>query len=117
VVDDALQEITDIVRGADLLDSTPRQILLQQMLGYPTPAYAHLPVIRQADGTKLSKSLSSQPLDPGNPLPALRQAYAWLGQDLDETGDSGNAREFLDRALAAFHPGRIAANDRFLPIE
>lgn len=117
VVDDALQEITDVVRGADLLDSTPRQILLQQMLGYPTPVYAHLPVIRQADGTKLSKSLFSQPLDPANPLPTLRLAYSWLGQDPGETGGSSNAREFLDRALAAFQPGRIGANDRFLTVD
>ena len=117
VVDDALQEITDVVRGADLIDSTPRQILLQQMLGYPTPAYAHLPVIRQADGAKLGKSLSSAPLDPVDPLPALRLAYESLGQDPGETGGSASARQFLDRALAAFRPDRIPAKDRFLPLE
>jgi glutamyl-Q tRNA(Asp) synthetase len=117
VVDDALQEITDVVRGADLIDSTPRQILLQQMLGYPTPAYAHLPVIRQADGAKLGKSLHSAPLDPVDPLPALRLAYQSLGQDTGATGGSAGARQFLDRALAAFRPDRIPAKDRILPLE
>ena len=117
VVDDALQEISDVVRGADLIDSTPRQILLQQMLGYPTPTYAHLPVIRRPDGTKLGKSLSSQPLDPREPLPALRLAYEWLGQCPEAADGSADARQFLDRALAAFDPGRIPAEDRFLPID
>ncbi len=117
VVDDAVQEITDVVRGADLLDSTPRQILLQRMLGYPTPAYAHLPVIRMSDGVKLSKSLSSSAVEPGDPLPALRTAYGWLGQDEGETDGSADPREFLDRALAAFQPGRIPANDRILPFD
>ncbi len=56
VVDDAAQAITDMVRGADLLDSTPRQILLQRALGLPTPNYAHLPLLLDGDGQKLSKS-------------------------------------------------------------
>src|SRR3546814_2162471 len=56
VVDDAAQGITDIVRGCDLLDSTPRQIALQRALGLPTPNYAHVPVLLGADGRKLSKS-------------------------------------------------------------
>src|SRR3546814_11917861 len=55
-VDDAAQGITDIVRGCDLLDSTPRQIALQRALGLPTPNYAHVPVLLGADGRKLSKS-------------------------------------------------------------
>jgi glutamyl-Q tRNA(Asp) synthetase len=55
VVDDADQGVTDIVRGADLLDSTPRQILLQRLLGVPTPRYLHVPLVRHADGEKLSK--------------------------------------------------------------
>lgn len=117
VVDDGLQEITDVVRGADLIDSTPRQILLQQLLGYPTPTYAHLPVLRQRDGTKLGKSLGTAPLDPDDPLPALRLAYGWLGQEPRATGASGNVAQFLDLALAAFEPDLIPAEDLLLPFD
>lgn len=115
VVDDALQGITDVVRGADLIDSTPRQILLQQLLGYATPRYAHLPVIKTADGLKLSKSLRSAPIDPADPLPALRLAYAWLGQDARALAGSAGARDALRRALGAFQPERIPASNRVLP--
>ena len=55
VVDDAYQGITDVVRGADLLDNTPRQIYLQQLLGYPTPQYTHIPLVLNTQGQKLSK--------------------------------------------------------------
>jgi glutamyl-Q tRNA(Asp) synthetase len=79
VVDDAAQGITEIVRGADLLDSTPRQLLIQRSLGLPSPAHLHLPVIVDCDGVKLSKSAGSLALDPGDPLPALRLALSMLG--------------------------------------
>lgn len=114
VVDDALQGITEVVRGADLIDSTPRQILLQGMLGYPTPGYAHLPVIRAADGSKLSKSLRSAPIDPRDPLPALRLAYAWLGQETCALEGSCNPGDALRRGLEAFDPKRLPATDRVL---
>lgn len=80
VLDDADQAITHVVRGADLLDSTPRQIWLQQCLGVPTPAYAHLPVVVNAAGEKLSKQTLAEPLDDNNPVPALWQALDFLGQ-------------------------------------
>jgi glutamyl-Q tRNA(Asp) synthetase len=78
VVDDAFQGITEVVRGSDLLDSTARQIWLQRCLGLPTPAYRHLPLVMGTDGRKLSKSDQACPVDPANPLPALRQALAFL---------------------------------------
>ncbi len=80
VVDDADQGITDVVRGADLLLSTPRQILLQRALGIATPRYAHVPLVLDGEGRKLSKSLDAAPVDPDNPLTALNRAWALLGQ-------------------------------------
>ncbi|MDI9239462.1 tRNA glutamyl-Q(34) synthetase GluQRS [Lysobacter sp. LF1] len=107
VVDDAAQDITDVVRGADLLDSTPRQILLQRALGLPTPRYAHLPLVLGPDGRKLSKSDAALPVDPTDPLPALRAAWLRLGQTpVAETGDLAG---FLQRAVPAFEPDRIPA--------
>jgi glutamyl-Q tRNA(Asp) synthetase len=80
VVDDAEQGVTDVVRGADLLDSTPRQIFLQRLLGAPTPRYLHVPVAVNAAGEKLSKQTLAQPVDAADPVPALRAALAFLGQ-------------------------------------
>lgn len=80
VVDDALQEITHIVRGADLLESTPRQMLLQQCLGYATPRYAHLPVALNAQGQKLSKQTGAKALDTRRPGPELFRCLQFLGQ-------------------------------------
>lgn len=79
VVDDAAQGVTQVVRGADLLPSTPSQIHLQQLLNLPTPGYCHLPVAYDANGDKLSKQTGAPALDPGQPLPALIQALRHLG--------------------------------------
>ena len=84
VVDDAFQRITEVVRGADLLDSTPRQILLQRLLGLPTPAYLHLPLAVDADGRKLSKSSDAAPLDLGDPRATLAAALRFLDQSVPE---------------------------------
>ena len=79
VVDDAAQGITDVVRGADLLASTPRQIFLQRALGAPTPRYLHVPIAIDAQGDKLSKQTGAQPL-PAAPVPTLLAAWRFLGQ-------------------------------------
>lgn len=107
VVDDAAQGITEVVRGADLLDSTPRQILLQRALGLPTPRYAHLPVVLDGDGRKLSKSSAALPVDPDDPLPALRLAWAALGQEPSVLARAGSVEGLLAAAQQGFVPSRI----------
>ena len=107
VVDDASQAITDVVRGADLLDSTPRQILLQRLLGLPAPRHAHLPLVVDGHGRKLSKSDAATPIDPRHPLPALPAAWAALRQDREAVAAAGDAAEFLARARDSFVAARI----------
>ncbi|MBO9662451.1 tRNA glutamyl-Q(34) synthetase GluQRS [Dokdonella sp.] len=104
VVDDAAQGITAVVRGADLLDSTPRQILLQRLLDLPRLQYAHLPLALGADGRKLSKHELALPVDGDDPLPALRAALRFLGQPLPP---ARNVRDLLSAALEEFDAGRI----------
>ena len=94
VVDDAVQGITHIVRGADLLDSTPRQIFLQRLLGYPSPCYLHLPVVTNATGEKLSKQTNAAAIDLNNALPQLVAAIRFLGQE--------PPNEILDGDISAF---------------
>lgn len=84
VVDDADQGIDHVVRGADLIYSTPRQIRLQQTLGVPTPQYAHLPVALDAQGQKLSKQTLAAPVDAAHAVPALFAALRFLGQNPPE---------------------------------
>ena len=78
VVDDAAQGVTQVVRGADLLDNTPRQIHLQRLLGLKTPAYAHVPLLLEPDGNKLAKSSRSIQLDSDKPLPLLIKVFDLL---------------------------------------
>ena len=79
VIDDAAAGVTHVVRGADLLDNTPRQIYLQRLLGLPTPAYAHVPVLVEAGGGKLAKSARSVRVDGGSVLPQLLRVFELLG--------------------------------------
>ena len=110
VVDDAAQGMTDVVRGADLLDSTPRQILLQQALGLPVPRYAHLPLVVDAQGRKLSKSLAALPIDASDPLPALRAAWRALGQAPTALDDAASVADALEDARHRFDPRRIPSS-------
>lgn len=87
VVDDAFQCITEVVRGCDLLDSTPRQILLQRLLGLPTPAYLHIPLAVDAQGHKLSKSTDAPAVADADPRGALERALGFLGQPVPAAPD------------------------------
>lgn len=80
VIDDAAQGITHVVRGSDLLDTTPKQVFLQQTSGHSTPAYAHLPVITTLAGQKFSKQNHAPPLNSDKASRNLRQALAFLQQ-------------------------------------
>lgn len=100
VVDDQAAGVTDIVRGADLLETTPAQIAVYKALGYPVPRYAHVPVQHDADGNKLSKQHGAPAINADTALVNLQQVFAAL-----ELGAiSGNAPEqLLERATSAWH--------------
>jgi len=107
VVDDAEQAITDVVRGADLLHSTPRQIYLQQLLGYTTPRYAHIPVAVNAAGEKLGKQTSAPAVDIAAPLPALLAALRFLGQDPPRGIAAATPAALWDWAVANWRLERV----------
>jgi glutamyl-Q tRNA(Asp) synthetase len=98
VVDDAAQGVTHVVRGEDLADNTPRQILLQRRLGLPTPSYLHTPLVRGSDGEKLAKGNGARALDLSDPLAALNAAAAVLGLQVDASTQA----EWLGRATSAW---------------
>lgn len=102
-VDDHAPGITEVVRGADLLDSTSRQIHLLRLLGLGEPAYLHLPVATDAQGNKLSKSEGSAAVDTLDPIPAMRAALALLGIP-DSALHGHTPQKLLRDALAAFDP-------------
>ncbi|OIR06827.1 glutamyl-Q tRNA(Asp) synthetase [mine drainage metagenome] len=114
VVDDGEQGITQVVRGADLLDSTPRQILLQRLLGWPTPAYAHLPAAIDAAGEKLSKQTRAAPLTAARPMPALLSALRFLGQEPPAELAEASLAEFWRWATAHWQLARVPRR-RILP--
>jgi len=114
VVDDAEQSITDVVRGADLLASTPRQIHLQRLLGLPTPRYAHLPAAVNALGEKLSKQTLARPLDPRRAAATIAAALKFLGQAPPPELERAALREVWDWSLAHWDLGKVP-RQRALP--
>ena len=110
VVDDAEQGVTDIVRGADLLESTARQIYLQQLLGMNTPSYLHVPAVVNERGEKLSKQTGAQPLDVSNPINALMAAAAHLGLRLSGIPNSIDA--FWAMTIPAWGQGFMKNQNR-----
>jgi glutamyl-Q tRNA(Asp) synthetase len=107
VVDDALQGVTDVVRGADLLKSTPWQIALQQALGLPQPRYAHLPLVTEPDGEKLAKSRRSVALDPGRAGAELTGALRLLGQAPEPKLELEPVERILAWGIAHWDPHRL----------
>lgn len=97
VVDDAYQDVTRIVRGDDLLDSTPRQLALIRALGFRRPGYTHIPVARGADGDKLSKQTGATPIDNRSASSNLLQALEFLGQPTPP--NSGSVESILQFAV------------------
>ncbi|MFM1891736.1 MAG: hypothetical protein RLZ44_813, partial [Pseudomonadota bacterium] len=110
VVDDQAQHITQVVRGADLLHSTARQIYLQQLLGYRTPEYAHVPLVMDSAGRKLSKSAGDAAVPGSEPVAQLLRAYRFLGQDMPPPLPETLA-EFWSRAIAAWRLDHIEQKD------
>jgi len=108
VVDDAFQEITDIVRGADLLSSTARQIVLQQALGVPPVKYMHLPIAVSNTGIKLSKSEDAPALSDSSPAAQAVAALEFLGQAPPAGLGRASLAEVWEWAIAHWHPARVA---------
>lgn len=117
VVDDAAQGVTRVVRGADLLDNTARQIVLQQRLGLASPTYLHLPLAVHADGSKLSKQTHAVAL----PVPAspdlLRLALQRLGQIQPPPEEAPSCADILSAGVANWDPRRVRVEARMAPGE
>jgi glutamyl-Q tRNA(Asp) synthetase len=107
VVDDAAQGITHVVRGADLLDNTPRQIYLQRQLDLPQPIYAHVPVLMESDGAKLSKSRRSLRLEQSTPLEQLLSVFSLLGLNVPQPGEFCATRDAWLCATAQWSVDRV----------
>ena len=107
VVDDAEQRITHVVRGADLLDNTPRQLLLFRLLGANAPRYAHVPVLTDRSGQKLSKQTRATAVDAATPSDNLRLILALLGHDTPNDLRRAEPTELLDWATAQWDLSRI----------
>lgn len=107
VVDDERQGVTEVVRGADLLSSTPRQILLQRALGYRTPRYGHLPLLTEPDGRKLAKARRAVPLEPRAAPRQLWQVLNWLEQGPPAGLARAPIGEIWSWAIANWRPQRL----------
>ncbi|MDR1709236.1 MAG: tRNA glutamyl-Q(34) synthetase GluQRS [Candidatus Accumulibacter sp.] len=107
VADDAAQGVNSVVRGADLLDSTARQIWLLQCLGQPAPAYAHLPVAVNAAGEKLSKQTRAPAVDPAQGAPLLARALRHLGHPVPPEAETASIPDFWRWAIGEWNLARV----------
>lgn len=115
VVDDAAQGVNAVVRGVDLLASTPRQMWLQKRLGLPTPSYAHLPVVTNALGEKLSKQTKAKALDSADGSAVLADALSFLGHTVPHELRGAPVRDFWSWAIAAWSMTRVPAVQAIFP--
>jgi glutamyl-Q tRNA(Asp) synthetase len=107
VVDDAAQGVTHVVRGADLLDNTPRQIYLQRQLNLPLPVYAHVPALTEPDGTKLAKSSRSVAIEADSGLPLLLAVFSHLGLSPPASLTAASIAEAWRWAIAVWDLNRV----------
>ncbi|MCI3951037.1 MAG: gltX [Burkholderiales bacterium] len=114
VIDDAEQGVTDIVRGADLLESTPRQIYIQTMLGLSRPRYMHLPVAVNEEGEKLSKQTHAAPIDHARSVTALVNALRFLGHDPPEEFLAAEPGVALQWAAESWRTDRVPRTRRLV---
>ena len=116
VVDDALQGITEVVRGTDLLDSTPRQIYLQQQLGYAQPDYLHLPLVIDENRQKLGKSTGGAALDKSQPVKSLVAALQHLGQQPPGELETAELNAFWQWAIEHWNIHNIPKQNQTLTL-
>ncbi len=107
VCDDYDQGITEVLRGADLLESTPRQIYLQKLLGFPTPAYRHIPVIVDEQNIKLSKQSHAKPVDESRPVNTLLYLLKLLNQPLPADIEMADLDAIISWAIKNWNPFRL----------
>lgn len=112
VVDDAWQQVNSVIRGVDLLDSTPQQLYLQMLLGFEHPHYAHLPVALGDNGTKLSKQTRAAPVLPTDASSALFHALRFLGLKIPDAARHETPEDQLTWALPRWDLARVDPNPR-----
>jgi len=115
VVDDAGQGITEVVRGSDLLDNTPRQIHLQQLLQLGTPRYVHLPVALNALGQKLSKQTGAPPIESQRPQHVIIEVLEFLGQQPPADLSNNHVDEVLSWAVQNWNLAKVPTSDKRQP--
>jgi len=114
VVDDHFQGVTEVVRGADLIEPTVRQIALYQQFGWQAPGYLHLPLVINPDGNKLSKQNYAPPLPEGDPRPALVKALHFLGQPVEQGWRDRPLLALLQQAVMQWDVSKIPQKDASL---
>jgi glutamyl-Q tRNA(Asp) synthetase len=108
VVDDELQGVTQVVRGADLLENTCLHLYLQQRLGFTSPSYLHLPLVNNVDGSKLSKQTGANPVDHRNASRLLLAALRHLGQAVPAELETDSPTSLLQWSCEHWDPSLIA---------